>query len=267
MSSQDVWKKWLVSVSIFLFKILCAYLKLFHISAKVLVATGTFRIPLEIIDLINTASKNDLFWDETVIRRDDAFGGLLQNKPLICGGYDLGSDIHPLQELQDCIILGQSNEKINMLESRRNAACVALDQKTLWVTGGIASKNVGLYSTEFISFEKSSVKGPDLPMAISGHAMVHVDPKNIYIIGGYTPGKWSNETWIVDSTNGFDMKKGPCLETKTCRTTCSKMKISGKTFLVALANDSFLDSVEVLDTTSPDQGWIKGMKFKFCINY
>ena len=41
--------------------------------------------------------------------------------------------------------------------------------------------------------------------------------------------------------------------------TSSKMKIDGKTFLVVAGglneNEKHLDSVELLDTTCPDEGW------------
>ena len=64
------------------------------LSAKILVvggysiSKGGRNPPLEIIDLINTKLKSDIVVDENGSRRWGATGGILQNLPLICGGYD-----------------------------------------------------------------------------------------------------------------------------------------------------------------------------------
>ena len=126
-------------------------------------------------------------------------------------------------------------------------------------------------STEIISLNQSPVPGPDLPFTVKGHSMVLVDRTTIYLIGGNQNGQISNKTWIIDPTNNFQIKVGPSLNIARDAHSCSKMRIDGRIFLVVAGgcNGRNLDSIELLDTTCPDQGW----KFIFychkvsCINF
>ena len=57
------------------------------LSAKILVVGGCPKsVPLEIIDLINPKLQSDIVVDENGSRAE-VTGGILQNQPLICGGY------------------------------------------------------------------------------------------------------------------------------------------------------------------------------------
>ena len=56
-------------------------------------------------------------------------GGLLQNLPIVCGGYDGFNS-------GDCVVIGQPEMEMKMIEKRDGAASVALDQSTLWIVGG-----------------------------------------------------------------------------------------------------------------------------------
>ena len=117
----------------------------------------------EIVDLLNPNAKYELLADN-VPRVFLATGGLLQNSPIVCGGS--GS--------QDCIVIGQPEMEMKMIEKRSVAASVALDQRTLWIVGGWNNVNNDLRSTEFIKLGQPSVKGPDLPFRIAGHSMIPV---------------------------------------------------------------------------------------------
>ena len=92
--------------------------------------------------------------------------------------------------------------------------------------------------------------------------MVLVNPSTIYLIGGLQNEQTSNNTWIVDPTNNFQIKVGPSLNIARKWHSCSKIRIKGRIFLVVAGgwNNGILDSVELLDTTCPDQGWKMGMK-------
>ena len=139
---------------------------------------------------------------------------------------------------------------------------VVLNESKIWFTGGWSS-NGSVNSTESISLDQPPVPGPDLPFRVFGHSMVLVDPTTIYLIGGYQNGQViSNKTWIIDPTNDFQMKEGPSLNIARKGHSCSKMRIGERVFLVAAGglNNGALDSVELLDTTYPDQGWKMGMK-------
>ena len=79
-------------------------------------------------------------WQTRVI---GATGGLLQNLPIVCGGFNYGTS-------QDCVVIGQPEMEMKMIEKRYDAASVALDQSTLWIVGGWNGHLNDLRSTEFI---------------------------------------------------------------------------------------------------------------------
>ena len=51
------------------------------------------------------------------------------------------------------------------MERRKFSASVAIDETSLWITGGYNAFN-NKKSTEFVSLNKSPLKGPDLPFTI-----------------------------------------------------------------------------------------------------
>ena len=93
-----------------------------------------------------------------------------------------------------------------MSEKRSGASSVALNQNTLWITGG-ENDYVDLNSTEFLSFGQKQIskKGPDLPFTIERHGMVIYNKNSIFIIGGYQDGALSGKSWIVDLSQ-FDQR-------------------------------------------------------------
>ena len=218
---------------------------------------GIENLPLEIIDLINTKSKSDIVVDENV-SRTGATGGILQNQILICGGND-----------GDGIVIGSPNLSFEMTIPRRLASSVVLNESKIWVTGGVSNDTCCVNSTEIISLDQPPVPGPYLPIAVSQHSMVLVDESAIYLIGGSLglqnlfP---SMKTWIIDPTN-YQIKVGPSLCSPRKGHSCSKMRIEGRNFLIVAGGcnrNGPLDTVELLDTTNPDQGWKMGIK-KNCI--
>ena len=140
---------------------------------------------------------------------------------------------------------------------------VVLNESKIWVTGGLTNNGTMEKSTEIISLDQPPVPGPDLPFTVNDHTMVLVDPTTIYLIGGRQNGQTSNKTWIIDPTNNFQIKVGPSLNFERSSHSCSKMRIRGKLYLVVAGGWNWkqnLDSVELLDTTCPNQGWKMGMK-------
>ena len=153
-----------------------------------------------------------------------------------------------------------------VLERRKNAFSVVLNERTIWITGGHASGHPGAMihdnhefediedrftsaksTTQFITYGEPSVEGPELPFKIFGHTMVKVN-KTVYIIGGFsnpdpTLKAWAqtcNKSWVFDLTN-FDIKPGPSLNEGRSEHSSSTMKINGKLFIVVaggrIAND------------------------------
>ena len=78
-----------------------------------------------------------------------------KNQAIVCGGEN-----EEEYALQDCFVIGQPNTFFQMLEKRKSASSIVLNQTTLWVTGG----NGGVEdkkSTEFISLDQQQPLGPD----------------------------------------------------------------------------------------------------------
>ena len=210
---------------------------------------------------------------DNVPRVSFATGGLLQNSPIVCGGYDViymgFSPPNVFNISQDCVVIGQPEMEMKMIEKRQGIASVALDQSTLWIVGGWNGRivnNAIHSSTEFIKLGQPSVKGPDLPFRIYGHSMIQYDEKSIYIIGGrQNHSIWSNGTRIVDPTNQFRITESPSLNRGRKLHGCAKMTINGRTILVVAGgsgNSGILDSVEILDP-SENNIWTQGMFLKF----
>ena len=201
------------------------------------------------MDFLNSNAKYELLANN-VPRVDFATGGLLQNSPIVCGG-NLG---------KDCVVIGQPEIEMKMIEKRSAAASVALDQNTLWIVGGY-NGNI-LSSTEFIKLGQPSVKGRDLPFKIRNHSMIQYDEKSIYIIGGRQNGSRSKKTWIVDPTNEFQITEGPSLNEGREDHGCAKMTLNGRTILVVAGGigDDFetLDSVEILEPSN-NNIWTQGL--------
>ena len=72
----------------------------------------------------------------------------------------------------------------------------------------------------------------------------------------------SSKTWMVDTRNLSEFKPGPPLNNPTgyLGTCCAKMVIDGKNFIVVFGGKS---TIELLDISTPNQGWIMG-KIKLC---
>ena len=84
--------------------------------------------------------------------------------------------------------------------------------------------------------------------------MVQVDLKSIYLIGGRQNSEFSHsqDTWIIDPTNSFAIKKGPKLNYAREEHSCATMRLNNKTFIVVVGTGSFFDEsirkFEILDT-------------------
>ena len=214
----------------------------------------------EIVDLINPNTKYDLF-ARNVPRVYSATGGLLQKSPIVCGGTDDNFEI-----IQDCHVIGQSEMKIKMNTKRDDAASVVLDQSKLWIVGGSNAEDGGvkaLRSTEFIKLDQPSAEGPEMQFTIRAHSMIQYDEKSIYIIGGSQNKITSKKTWIIDPTNGFQIKEGPLLQKARKWHGCAKMTIGGRTILVVAGGNEASNSVEILDPSEKDIWfWTPGLCFE-----
>ena len=211
------------------------------------------------MNLLNPNTKYKLLVDN-VPRVFGATGGLLQNSPIVCGGSD-----DKCKTSKNCVVIGKPEMKMKMIRKKEWAASVALGPSTLWIVGGKDGRNdqLSIPTTEFIKLGQPSVKGPDLPFTISSHSVIQYDEKSIYIIGGIQNGYYSNKTWILDPTNGFQIKEGPSMNKARINHGCAKMTVNRKTILVVVGgtNLGYLGSVEILDP-SENNIWIPGLYLK-----
>ena len=233
------------------------------------IGSYTFPDTVEILDLLNPKFK--FSFKDARAARDSPIGGLVQNQPIICGGnlFDFGYGGSLLKELEPIIVLGQPEKKIEMLKTTNKfsndrlhppqRSGLVLDENTLWVTSNHYLEKVT--KSEFISMEKPSKKGPELPMAFNFHVVVQVNPKSIYFIGGGGIKCTGEETFIIDSTKNFDINKGPPMNiVKRMQHAGAKMIIKGKICIVIVGPTN---TVEILDTSSPNNSWEFGENF-FC---
>ena len=251
-----------------------------------MVATGTddsikkVGTNIEIIDLIDSSVKTLLLKDPRG-NRFDAIGSLVQNQPFIIGGSnDWGVE---QRAKQDGFIIGQRQNSINLSQGRDRSASVVLKENTLFITGGLgrignSGDLEGLNSMEVISINGHIEYGPELPFTIHEHSMVKVRDNAVYMIGGcgqmkpeIPNGMFGGTTWKIDPTDNFKITEGPSLSPKRHtwwpKPACGKMKINGRTFLVAcghwnsLGGDSHKgNSLKLLDVSLPDQKWIDGIR-------
>ena len=86
------------------------------LSAKILVvggwAKGVSKPPLEIIDFIDTKLKSNIVKDEDR-SRGATTGGILQNQPLICGGF-----ISNYKTTKNISVIGMPNHCFEMMIPR-----------------------------------------------------------------------------------------------------------------------------------------------------
>ena len=192
----------------------------------------SFNKETEIIDLFDY--KASFSFKSFGNRPEASTGGLLEGKPVICGGAKLWGDdvMHIYKDMYEIMTKDEGPSSLKngyekMLQKRVHSASVVVNENKfmskLWVTGG-QDNDINSYRTlnnsEFVFFEEdtklklkklNSVKGPDLPFTISQHEMAKIKENSIYIIGGKQNGGLSKNVWIVDPTNEYSIKKGPPL--------------------------------------------------------
>ena len=223
--------------------------------AKILIAGGrdqqynNINI-VEIVDLINPNFA--LKWNDDRAARIGSIGGILQNQPLICGGYDSN-----WKNVNNGIILG-SNQEIPLINGIWFASSIILNETRLMVTGGRDENEKPLNSSEFISLDQPPEDGPKLPFTAHGHCMAQVDSTSIYLIGGYQDHRKSEKTWIIDAKNNFAIKEGPPMNNSRSRHSCATMRLNNKVFVIVVGDLWCKSHTEILDTSLPTNKWKTG---------
>ena len=105
-------------------------------------------------------------------------------------------------------LTAEKKEIIGHLSVKRYfAASIAVNDTTLWVTGGIDDASM-LKSTDFVTLEGSQ-PGPDMPQALYGHTMVAINDSYImFTFNGLTlycdhmTGEWLNGPNLIEARVG-----------------------------------------------------------------
>ena len=137
----------------YLVMILYTFISLFEIIGKLLVTSGypvNQGIHTEIIDLINPDIKCDNLQD-LPIELDLAFGGLLENRPIICGGHS------NLTYETNCFEIGTNEIIAELNQPRCCGANMVLNEETFWISGGSTKETK--QTTEFVRLGQPTVPG------------------------------------------------------------------------------------------------------------
>ena len=183
-------------------------------------------------------------------RTAGATGGLLDGLPVIVGG-DVHRKIHSIAKDQSKF-LGQ------LTVARWKAASVVLSNNTLWVTGGLDQSHNTLKTTEYVTKEGKTSKGPDLPLALRSHAIVALNRGVFILIGGCSDGDlWSAATYFYEEKKGW--RPGPNLKHGSDCHTAGVLtdRVSTKQYIVAAGGLGAKNSVEYLEYPGSNE-WMKG---------
>ena len=164
----------------------------------------------EIVDVANGLTCSDMA--DFPVNLYGGVGANLAGTPVICGGILFG---YLSGYSNKCFRLTNSvwQEYASMKEKRAWAAAVIHNDK-LHVFGGYSGSN--LQTTETINIDGEVSYGPDLPTAVSNHAMTKINGTVSLLSGGtldgdtYNPNTFSFKTWYYNhDTEAFT--SGPYL--------------------------------------------------------
>ena len=152
-----------------------------------------------------------------------------------------------------------------MSVGRGDSASIVLNGNTLWVTGGYNLNSGTLASTEYVT-ATGTIFGPDLQMALYGHAMVAINKTCSMVIGGRN---WPiyPYTFFYDHSEDEWMINGPSLMQARAHHAAGIVTddVTDEHFAVVTGGggtSSLLDSTEILQ----DGNWVEG-KINDIISY
>ena len=212
----------------------------------------------EVIELENSNKICDPLPDYP-IGVDGTNGALLDGKtPIVCGGEFRDSSVS-----ERCFKLDPESrnwdEVASMKVAREEAATIALDSESLWITGGFNDNDGYLATTEVAKpLVSAPVFGPDLPYGVSNHCLLKLNSSKIMLIGGTTISGPSNRTLFADiSADGFaPFSEGPSMERGRDFSACGLLSSRQVVVVAGGGADTFTASTELLDLGS--SRWIAG---------
>ena len=227
-----------------------------------------FLESVQLVDLMTNKSCRS--FAQYPLRVRQAAGGLLQGKPLICGGRH-SYTANTKGAVSACYLHNSSiNDWVHFtsLHTSRSRHASASVEGALWMTGGLDSGHKRLKSTEFVHGNGSVLQGPDLPSPRSGHCMVDLKDGRVMIIGGTPTFK---EVLIYHQSNRSFVHAANLSNGRSsfaCALFNSAMHGFRPVILVAggaYASVYAVNSVEVLDFTKTPTLWQHSEFFLFLI--
>ena len=195
---------------------------------------GTSDLSMEVHNVSNGQTCQNRWPKEFAIDVEDASGGLLNGKPVICGGYRPDRSINTKSYKSDlCYILHSVNGEQDSLNWKaftkmrvpRNYHSIASleNPHRLWIVGGSDYDGL-IMETEYIHENSSVEQGPNLHHGILNTCVVQVDEDLVMLIGGsgQYPGEYTNKTWVF-SHSSRTWREGPELNAHRTRLGCGKM--------------------------------------------
>ena len=188
------------------------------------------------------------------------FGGQFQGQkwPFICGGWD---ESYPRNE---CYEIGTNQFLGYLNQSREYSSVIPLQNNSaFWILGGDFGFKSDLKTTEILS-DNGIEPHFDLPFTFSQGCVTRFDLESFILIGGYQNGQepflGSKNTWLVNLESMDTWIMGPTLNYSRYDHGCGTFN----GLIAVLGGFPFPDSltsVELLDISSPDNEFMKGISF------
>ncbi len=164
----------------------------------------------------------------------------------------------------------------SLVEPRKSAAGVQLNDSTYWITGGSNKESSHLSSTELITADFSSgtvhvSAGPTLPDGNSGHCIVKLNDTTVFLFGGSSPEAFQPvKNWFYDFVND-KWTEGPELNTDRQNAQCGLIQdvVTGTKIAIATGGVGYATKNSVSLWFEGSDEWISGnpMPYRFCSIY
>ena len=185
-------------------------------------------------------------------------GGLVENQPLICGGYFRGAQ-------KSCFSLTKTGWKqtASLSTSRYlmgRGSIIFKNQLLLHGGGGghRAPKTSELASPDTVN------KSFNLPIALYRHCNIKINESTILITGGHPRG--SKKSFFQNLKTG-DWIEGPEMLVSRRSHGCAKFKFEGRPIAITAGGKGNIGrSVEWFDLGQPQKGWQKGDLLLLCLS-
>ena len=168
---------------------------------------------MEMIDMSESGNYQCLKWIDYPIAVAGASGGLLGTNAIVCGGDSINTQ--GLGSITDDCYKITATEAVhlgNMTTKRNRAASLPISNTALWITGGYDDDDYIQLSSDLFDLDDGIMQGPELPIAIYGHAMIKIKNYISMVIGGDTGQVKSAQTFIYNHyygnwTNGPELNQ------------------------------------------------------------